>query len=101
MSGYPTGTLRRDFAIAGISFRQKITNLSGIPLLAVVEAKAAVSSDYDPFIDQDSPEGRLFAGRKFEAGGDLYIVLHTILGNLVFGGSMNSSLEWCITLGLR
>lgn len=101
MSGYPTGTLRRDFAIAGISFRQKITNLSGIPLLAVAEAKAAVSSDYDPFIDQDSPEGRLFAGRKFEAGGELYLVLHTILGNLVFGGSMNSSLEWCITLGLR
>ena len=67
----------------------------------MAEAKAAVSSDYDPFIDQDSPEGRLFAGRKFEAGGDLYIVLHTILGNLVFGGSMNSSLEWCITLGLR
>lgn len=101
MSGYPTGALRRDFAIAGISFRQKITNLSGIPLLAVAEAKAAVSSGYDPFIDKDSPSGKLFADRKFEAGGELYLVLHTILGNLVFGGSMNSSLEWCITLGLR
>lgn len=66
MSGYPTGTLRRDFAIAGISFRQKITNLSGIPLLAVAEAKAAVSSDYDPFIDQDSPEGRLLRAENLK-----------------------------------
>lgn len=101
MSGYPAGILRRDFLIAGISFRQKLASIAGMPLLVVAEAKAAASSRYDPFIDKGRPSGELFSDKKIEAGGAVYLALDTLFGSLVFGGSMNSSLEWCISLGIR
>ncbi|MGN0728137.1 patatin-like phospholipase family protein [Treponema sp.] len=101
MCGYPSGTLRRDFSIAGISFRQKLMCIASMPLFAVAETKVSVSSGYDPFIHKEEPPDSLFSDKKVETGAGLFLALHTPLGNLVFGGSMNSDLDWYITLGLR
>ncbi len=101
MCGHPEGTLKRDFSILELSYRQKILNMFGMPLYTIATAKGAIVNDYDPFVDTDSPPWRFFSDTSFEFGGGIYLALHTILGNLIVGGSANLNKDWVIMVGLK
>lgn len=100
MCGIPLNTMKRDFALAEISFRQKLGAISGMPVFAVAEAKASVSDSFNPVLD-GSPSDDFFADRQFRVGGGLYLALHSFAGNFVVGGSLNSKNEWCVFVGFK
>lgn len=102
MCGYPLGTLHRDFAFAGIDFRQKLCSLAGMPLYLIVQTKVGVHDSFDPFYDTFKPDGKFFSGAgKPEYGTGIYCAIKSIIGNIYLGYSRNSNGNWVVTLGLR
>lgn len=101
MCGIPPGTFKRDFAVLGLSFRQRLADVFAMPLYGIVVAKASVSDSYDPFLQDEPPSRSFFSGHEKSAGAGIFFALHTFLGNFVVGASVNSSRDWCITVCLK
>lgn len=108
--GYPVGTLRRDFAFAGISLRQKVSVIFGMPLYLILVGRGAVYSPDVAFVEPYAESRAVpFSGAVFEAGGGLYAALATPFGSVILGGSvgvnmnenMNRKVSWCVSLGFR
>lgn len=102
MCGNPKGTLKRDFAFAGITLRQKITSFGGMPLYGILQGKIGIQDSYNPFFDSGKPNGKFFyEAEKPEAGFGIYLAFKTLFSTIVAGYSMNTQGKWCITLGLK
>lgn len=106
MCGYPCFTLRRDFAVAGLSFKQHLFTVFGLPFVLIAQGKAGICDDYNPYTDYGTkPSDSVFHGvselNDIIYGGGLYLAVNTPIGNVVLGGSLNSRGKYCIQLGLK
>lgn len=102
MCGYPQGMLKRDFQIAEISLRQKIFTFVGLPVYLIVQGKAGIADEYNPFYDENEPNSKFLGENKsIEAGAASYVALSTPIGNLILGYSINTDNKWVITFGLK
>ncbi len=88
MCGYNYATFRRNFAIAQISFKQKIFEVLGYPAIIMAQAKAAC-----PLSD--------FTVDKIDYGIESYLIIKTMIANIALGGSINAKGLWNISLSLR
>ena len=88
MCGYNYATFRRDFALAQISFKQKIFELLGYPAIIMAQAKVACPLEN-------------FAAEKIDYGIESYLLLKTLIGSFALGGSINAKGLWNISLSLR
>lgn len=104
MCGYPQFTYKRDFAIAGITFNQKLFSIMGIPVHVIVQGKAGIKDNYDPYECRSEPSDAWFSGfdsyEQIIGGGALYFVLKTPPGNVYIGGSFNSNGQYTVSVGL-
>ncbi len=105
MCGYSYSSYKRDFAMAGISARQKLGNVVGMPLYLVFQSKYAYSLDYDVCMTSDSPVDNDFDFNSGDYSGTfgaaLYLALRTPVGNIVLGGGANTDKKWCVSIGLK
>lgn len=82
MSGCPIYSLRKEFTLASISFRQKIFDTLSMPLYLVAK-------------------GDLGYSEEIIAGGSLYASFKTPFGSFILGGGYNTSKNWCVTIGFN
>lgn len=101
MCGYPMGMLKRDFQLAGISYRRKLYSFIGMPFYLILQGKVGATDAYDPFYDPGSPDNKFLSGKQIDAGAGAYAAFSTPIGNLILGYSMNTSNRWVITLALK
>lgn len=102
MCGYPMGTFRRDYAIAGMSVRYSPFSVAGMPFYIIGTGKYGISDGGNPFVDVEQPSTEFFHDHENgEAGFGLYAAMRTFMGTVIFGYSMNTNGNWVISLGLR
>ncbi|MBO4404345.1 MAG: patatin-like phospholipase family protein [Treponema sp.] len=105
MCGYPTFTYQRDFFIAGIEFEQKLFSIAGLPVVLLLEGKAAIKDDYDPCTNEQSPDNDLFHGFEgFDSiigGWGIYFAVKVSSFNIILGGSANSRGKYTVTVGIN
>ncbi|MBP5250791.1 MAG: patatin-like phospholipase family protein [Treponema sp.] len=105
MCGYPTFTYQRDFFIAGLEFEQKLFSVLGLPVVLLIEGKAAIKDDYDPYTNEQSPENALFHGfDNFDSiigGFGIYFAVKVSSFNIILGGSANSRGKYTVTVGIN
>ena len=105
MCGFTRENYRRDSAIAGIFFQQKILEANGFPIFLHLKGKISYFDSFDPIIHTSDKlsDSTLFNGNSFPdnliAGYSAFLGIKTRMGSLVLGGSQNSTGKWYITLG--
>lgn len=82
MSGYPIYSLRKKFAVASVSFRQKFFDIFSMPLYITAKGDLGYSD-------------------KIIAGGSLFASFKTPFGSFIIGGGYNTEKNWCVTVGFN
>ena len=84
MPGYSVGSLKRDIALAGVTWQHTIKEIMGFPAVVQVVAKVGFSDGYDPYTAVAYPQGHwLSYSPSFDAGANLLLGLTTPFGEFM------------------
>lgn len=102
MPGYGNGSWKRDIAIAGVMYQQKLIDIMGLPLLLVLEAKVGTSDGYDVFENYLAvpPDGFFVDCIGLDAGFRASLGLDTPIGEVLMGFGYSIKNRFCFSISI-